>query len=173
MGTSYKPEAPVRELTKTEIDIAVAQIVDRLTRVIRFANDVAKELEDSEDETLDESKAFTVFAEKHGIPEGVHPCPWERPQIHKIKDISKHVRKWVKGELSPADCDALHADAMEWGEYDIGFVFLGQPSFYYDEARCVDVSEVAKKFTSVGSRNYNGKVDVMTISFATMGGVFS
>ena len=66
MGTSHKSEAPVRELTKTEIDLAVAEIVDRLTRTIRFANDVAKELEDSEDDNIDESKVFAAFAEKHG-----------------------------------------------------------------------------------------------------------
>ena len=164
MGTSHKPEAPVRELTKTEIDIAVAEIVDRLTRTIRFANDVAKELEDSEDDNIDESKVFAAFAEKYGIPEGVHPCPWERAPIHKFKDISKHVRKWVKGELSPNDCQAIHDDAMDFEEYDIGFVFLGQPSFYYDEERRVDVAEVAAKFTSVGSRNYKGKRGAMTIS---------
>lgn len=164
MGTSHKPEAPVRELTKTEIDIAVAEIVDRLTRTIRFANDVAKELEDSEDDNIDESKVFAAFAEKYGIPEGVHPCPWERAPIHKIKDISKHVRKWVKGQLSPSDCQIIHDEAMHVWEYDVGFVFLGEPSFYYDEARCVDVAEVAAKFTSVGSRNYKGKRDAMTIS---------
>lgn len=115
---------------------------------------------------------IAVMAEKHGIPEGVHPLPWECAPIHKIKDISKHVRKWVKGELSPDDCQAIHDDAMNWEEYDIGFVFLGRPSFYCSD-KCVDVAEVAAKFTSVGSRNYKGKRGAMTITLATMGGVFN
>ena len=173
METSNKPEAPVRELTKTEVDLSVAEIVDRLTRTIQFANDVLKEMESDFDDDgyPDESVVFAKHAERHGIPDGVHPLWQECAPIHKIKDVSKHVRKWVKGVLSPDDCEAIYIDAMVWDEYDIGFVFLGEPSFYYSKKR-VESSETQKKFISVGSRNYSGKRGAMTITVESCGGVF-
>jgi hypothetical protein len=175
METSNKSEAPVRELTKTEVDLSVAEIVDRLTRTIQFANDVANEMmsDDDSDERPDESLVFARHAARHGIPEGVNPLWMECAPLDRIKHVSRHVRKWVKGTLSPCDCEVLHLDAMEFYEYDIGYVFLGEPSFYYDEKRGVDHDEVRKKFISVGSRNYKGKPKAMTITFETFGGVWS
>lgn len=173
MEPSNKSEAPVRELTKTEVDLSVAEIVDRLTRTIQFGNDVANEMmsDDDSDERPDESLVFARHAARYGIPEGVNPLWMECAPLDRIKHVSRHVRKWVKGTLSPCDCEVLHLDAMEFYEYDIGYVFLGEPSWYYSE-KVVNHDDLRRKFVSVGTRNYKGKPDAMTITFETFGGVF-
>lgn len=178
MGTIHKSEAPVRELTKTEIDIAVAQIVDRLTRVIRFAEDInrANDLisdDDANDDysgfaRYDNPSAWASFAAKHDIPDGVHPMFNEALRIEEIKDVSAHIRKWVRGNLSRHDCELLVLYASEWNEYDFGWVFMESPGFNYSKKSDADL-ENRKRFVEIGSRNYKGNPEDCTIDLHFFG----
>jgi len=174
----HKPEAPSRELTKTEIDIAVAQIVDRLTRVIRFADDVNRHNRAVEDGAqsisekvyveYDDPKSWAQFAEKHDIPDGVHPMFCEALSMDDIKDVSTYVRRWVRGILSPHDCAVLVMYADIWNEYDLGWVFMEKPSFNYRGDECVQ-DENFEQFKSIGSRNYKGNLEDCTLDLFCMG----
>ena len=161
METIDKPEAHSRELTKTEIDIAVAQINDRLVRVVKFAEDINTyndSIEDDDSEALvsyQEPSSWSSFAAKHDIPDGVHPLFCEAIRMDEIKDVSAHIRKWVRGILSRDDCELLVLYACQWNEYDFGWVFMGTPSFYYTSKKEAH-TENHKRFVEIGSRNYKG-----------------
>lgn len=178
METIDKPESHTRELTKTEVDIAVAQIADRLTRVIKFAEDINRHNDAVPDDVVDDESgplvgyynpsSWAVFAAKYDIPDGVHPLFDEALRMDEIKDVSAHIRKWVRGILSPHDCAILVMYADIWNEYDLGWVFLGKPSFNYRGELCVQ-SENFKQFTEIGSRLYKGNPDDCTIDLCFMG----
>ena len=181
METIHKSEASVRELTKTEIDIAVAQIVDRLTRVIRFAEDINRHNDAVSDDVVDNESgasvgyhspsSWAVFAAKYDIPEGVHPMFDEALRIEKIKDVSAYIRKWVRGNLSRHDCELLLLYASEWNEYDFGWVFMESPNFNYSSKSNADL-ENRKRFVEIGSRNYKGNPGDCTLDLCFFGAHF-
>jgi hypothetical protein len=181
METINEPKLATRELTKTEIDIAVAQIADRLMRFVRFAEDINRhndKILDQDDEREDlklvdyhVKTSWSRFAELHNIPDGVHPMFDEALTTHNVKDVSAHIRKWVRGILSPEDCDILITYASIWNEYDLGWVFMDSPSFYYQGDACIEKENFAK-FLEIGSRNYKGNPDYCTINLEFMGTIF-
>lgn len=178
METINKPELAARELTKTEIDIAVAQITDRLTRVIRFAEDINRRNDAVPDDVADDESgpfvgydnplSWAEFAAKYDIPEGVHPLFNEALRIDEIKDVSAHIRKWVRGNLSRHDCELLVLYASEWNEYDFGWVFMESPGFYYSNKNAAGL-ENAKRFVEIGSRNYKGNPEDCTLDLCFFG----
>ena len=179
METINEPKLATRELTKTEIDIAVAHIADRLTRVIRFAEDINRHNDSMPDDVVDNESgasvgyhspsSWAVFAAKYDIPEGVHPMFDEALRIDEIKDVSAYIRKWVRGNLSRHDCELLVLYASEWNEYDLGWVFMERPGFNYSAKSDADI-ENRMRFVEIGSRNYKGSPEDCTLNlcfFAT------
>jgi hypothetical protein len=144
-----------------------------LNRVIKFADDINKSNAirvDDNDHGVDyySPESWAAFAAKHDIPDGVHPMFWEALQKDDIKDVSAHVRRWVRGILSPYDCALLVMYADVWNEYDFGWVFMEKPSFNYRGDACVQ-EENQKRFTEIGSRHYKGNPDDCTINLFCMG----
>jgi len=178
METIDKPGPITRELTKTEIDIAVAQIADRLTRVIRFAEDINRHNDAVSDDVADDKSgpfvgyhnpsSWAEFAAKHDIPHGVHPLFDEALRIDEIKDVSAHIRKWVRGNLSRHDCELLVLYASEWNEYDFGWVFMESPGFNYSNKSDAGL-ENRKRFVEIGSRNYKGNPEDCTLDLCFFG----
>ena len=173
MGTSYKSEALVRELTKTEIDIAVAQIADRLTRFLSFRVAAAYSFEEKDreffptdstsDEELQELKLneawnleIAKLRDEFQIPDGM--C--ELIDGHTVspsigKTVSK-ARKWVKGIMSPGDLSIVWEEAIDIYDYNIGWVFMETPTFgkHVDEGKSDEGAFL--KFMEIGCRNFIG-----------------
>jgi hypothetical protein len=145
-------------------------------RFVGFAADIKKHLEScvsDEEMTVDycDPSTWAKFAEKHDIPGGVHPLWCEAIQVENVKEVSAHIRKWVRGILSPSDCDLLKTYAEIWKEYDLGWVFMGLPSFNYMGEKCRQ-RENAAQFVQIGTRNYKGEEKDLTIELTFMGAEF-
>jgi len=166
METINEPKLATRELTKTEIDIAVAQIADRLMRVHQFSNALDQCMEDYNDEDP-ECPVFRKYRDRFGIPEGVHPMVEERAPRSYLKTVEKLIRKWVRGELSRDSCAMMYLESVEVFEYDISWVFMEEPSFFYDD-RLIDLHASCVRFIDIGSRNFKGKPSTLTVSLLTL-----
>lgn len=166
METIDKPESNTRELTKTEVDIAVAQIADRLTRVIEFANSLA-ECDEDWDSLDADSPTVAKYRAQFSIPEGVHPMADECAPRSTIKAVGKLIRKWVRGELSKDACAMMYLESVEVFEYDISWVFMEEPSFFYDD-RLIDLPASCVRFIDIGSRNFKGKPNKLTVSLESL-----
>lgn len=79
----------------------------------------------------------------------------DTPNCNIKKTVSK-ARKWVKGITSPDDLSTLWEEAVDFYDYNIGWVFMETPSF----GRHVDVERsdesVFLKFMEIGCRNFTG-----------------
>lgn len=173
MGTSHKSEAPVRELTKTEIDIAVAQIADRLTRFLNFRGAAAYSFEEkareffppdsTSDEELQELKLneawnleIAKLRDEFQIPDGMcklidgHAAS---PNIIKTVSIA---RKWVKGIMSPGDLSLIWEKAIDIYDYNIGWVFMETPTFGSHAGEGESDEGAFLKFMEIGCRNFIG-----------------
>lgn len=173
MGTIHKPEAPVRELTKTEIDIAVAQIADRLTRFLHFRGAAAYYFEElaikffppnsTADEELQELKlneAWNVevakLRDEFQIPDGMCKLiDGDAASPNIIKTVSK-ARKWVKGIMSPADLSIIWEEAVDIYDYNIGWVFMETPTFGSHVGKGESDEAAFLKFMEIGCRNFIG-----------------
>ena len=150
--------------------------------MIRFAEDINRHNDAVPDDVADDvaddesgpfvgyhnPSSWAEFAAKHDIPHGVHPMFDEAPRIEEIKDVSAHIRKWVRGNLSRHDCELLVLYASEWNEYDYGWVFMESPGFNYSKKSDADL-ENRKRFVEIGSRNYKGNPEDCTINLHFFG----
>jgi len=166
METIDEPKPATRELTKTEIDIAVAQIADRLTRAVQFAI-ALDECEEDFDESDPACPVVRKYRDRFSIPEGVHPMVWERPTPDAVDGIRKHIRKWVRGLLPANECALIYLESVEMDEYDISWVFMEEPSFFYTD-RVIDLKASCVRFCEIGSRKLRGKAAKISTSLKSL-----
>jgi hypothetical protein len=88
------------------------------------------------------------------------------PRSH-IKTVGKIIRKWVRGQLSKDECAMLYLESVEVFEYDISWVFMEEPSFFYDD-RLIDLPASCLRFIDIGSRNFKGALNKLTISLESL-----
>jgi hypothetical protein len=159
METMHKPDTLARELTKTEIDIAVAQIVDRLMRYATCAHEIYLEQEGGEI-SLDyqDHESYKMFCNSHGIPVGVHPLWDEAIEVCEVSIMAKYVKKWVSGKLDSEECAEIYFVADAISEFDLGWVFLDQPSFFYQAGQDAKKAQMdnVESFFRVGTRKSPG-----------------
>jgi hypothetical protein len=173
METIDKPESHTRELTKTEIDIAVAQIADRLKRFFAFYNaalnafeDTAREFYDPDsttEEELMELKANQAWntelkglSEEYQVPiETVVVVDGFIDERHFKGTVSK-ARRWVKGQMSPEELTTMWEEAVDLYHYNIGWVLMESPSFGRHQDEKGSDESVFLKFMEIGCRNHSG-----------------
>jgi hypothetical protein len=126
-------------------------------------------LRECEDEALDYKNpdSWRSHAERFNIPEGVHPLFDECPGMEMFKREEKRIRRWVKGEYSKDECALMYLEAMNVWEYDIAWVFMEDPSFYYSD-RLIDLKQSCLRFCDIGSRNYKGNKARLTVSLESL-----
>jgi hypothetical protein len=154
METSTQANSDLRELTKTEIEIAYAQIIDRMTRAIKAANDMLK-LQEKQDGWYDED--FNQVREKYDIPQGVYIFMDESMELMSLKDksVKDLVKHWVSGELSDIECTHAIFWMDELDEIDWGWAFMEQPINFYKADKAGEYwshQEARVEFRKIGTR---------------------
>lgn len=181
METKTETNQNHRELAKTEIKIAVAQIEDRLERILsaqRELNCVAEgrgkyariyELPGEEYE-----KAFKEISDniraKYEIPRGVHVfCEEDSiPTRGKaaLRGLFNLIPHFVAGRLTKDFIDHhIIFRCLEIDEMDYGWIFLDCPMFFYggqieppmtdEEEESADEARIRKELVSIGTRSKN------------------
>lgn len=157
METMHKPDAIARELTKTEVDIAVAQIVDRLMRLAICAEEIYLEQENGNIEPdYQDHESYKGFCESHGIPIGVHPMWHDAIMVSEVPMMAKYVKRWVSGRLDSEECAEIYFVADAISEFDLGWVFLDQASFLYHREQSSAYRNNVLQFFKIGTRNAGG-----------------
>ena len=160
MDTKTKASENHRELTKTEIDLAAAQIKDRLYRLLNCSDSVQKSwdtesyqdnLSEEESNLLDQENA-RIFREKYDIPKDVnlyYECDF--------KCARDNVEKWIKpfaaGQLTE---ELIRLEitnyAMDVNEFDYHWVFLGIHGNVYETENGIDIENGDREIIEIGTR---------------------
>lgn len=117
----------------------------------------------TDDEELTElklNKAWNLelekLSEEFQVPiETVVVIEGEAPNCDIRKTVSK-ARKWVKGIMSPDDLSTIWEEAVDFYDYNIGWVFMETPTFgrHVDESKSDEAAFL--RFMEVGCRNFIG-----------------
>jgi hypothetical protein len=164
METSTQANSNLRELTKTEIEIAYAQIIDRMTRAIKAANEgyrlnleLAEKAELQGLEEWDGFDDYKALKEKYDIPDGVFIFMDESMGLHSVKDkvMKDLVKHWVCGTLDESECNAAFFYMEAIDEIDWGWVFMERPINYYGvdkQGKYWTEEEAYSEFLKIGTR---------------------
>lgn len=173
METITKAGQTIRELSKTEVQIAVAQITDRLVKEVSLITSLDKFIErddkgiacsdtptQSDSDKLESMWNDVVNLEKakHDIDDDVASSivelHGEHVRKHEVPFIKRIIPWWVNGELSQDEADYLFFYFDAWHELDFGWVFLDRSSYYYsDKITSEERDEIVKEFISIGTRS--------------------
>lgn len=164
----------MNELTKTEREIAVAQIMDRLTRYVKAIAALEqrnKEMGRDKESAVDDESIFKI-AKKYEIPQGVCLMTCESYGGTYIEEFRPWVRRWVSGSLTEADVRDINFYFDVLNEFDHCWIFMDKPSYYYgggvsycdgDDSNVpegFDLAEQLREWASVGTRSatkYRGR----------------
>ncbi len=158
-----------RELTKTEIEIAIAQIKDRLMRLAKAQEELTDFCENSEHIAhVDYPAIFKQRAvhlrEKYEIPEGVHLFEASMDgalTTGSVRDCHKHLEAWVKGKLTKKQCVEIYFFFEEIEEADWGWIMLERPLGYYGASFEGDSDSIYQEMISIGTRS-RSKITTLT-----------
>ena len=152
METTTEANQNNRELTTTEIEIAVAQIKDRLMRVAKAQTDLYNLCLK---ENVDIQDVIAKLRNKYEIPKGVFLFdPFDGGlDIKYAKGCEKYINAFVRGKLSEDSLENLIFYFDEIDECDYGWVLIGQPIEFYNSASDVCIDEVLEEIKSIGTRS--------------------
>ena len=166
METTTETNHANRELTKTEIQIVVAQIQDRLMRVAQAQTDLIKDIElhwlqhpsDEEGERAKypEEEKKTQLRKKYDIPEGVHlfmACVDAALLDSDAKACKPYIVAFVHGKLTKETLYHLLFFFEEVGECDYGWILVERPIGFYDAPSDEDFEEIMTEIRSIGTRS--------------------
>jgi len=185
METTTETNQANRELTATEIQIAIAQIEDRLMRLAKAQAELTEFCGDgecpeynrmmggvSEDAANDfhdkiVSEQRDALRSKYDIPDGVHLFYEGMESAITPTSTSRlkpHLVAWVKGKLVKDQCEDIYFYFEEMRQADWGWIMLERPLGYYN-APCDDDQEAIRlEMESIGtrSRSKNTKLPPLT-----------
>jgi hypothetical protein len=161
METATNGSIDTRELTKTEIEIAAAQIADRFVRYVSAIQQheewcIERDAEEKDDKRIMDS--INDARSRHDIPAGVAflcvECQFTQSDVNGFK---KWFRYWVAGTLTQEDMDDMHFYFAECDEIDFCWVFMDKPSFYYswqtgEKPHGFDLNALIREWFEVGMR---------------------
>lgn len=127
METTTETSQNNRELTKTEIKIAIAQIEDRLDRWIKAAHIVRNSWESGDEAEITEEHA----RQKYDIPYGVCLFPLEAAWDCDKELFMKFAKWWLKGELDENSFNLFTFHFGEIVEVEYFWVLMDQPGYWY------------------------------------------
>jgi hypothetical protein len=152
MDTKTETNKNNRELTKTEIELAAAEIKDRLHRLLECQDMLSNS--DYEGD-LGYQSAELKLREKYQIPAEVRLFE-EDCYSRCAKQVDRWIKPFVAGQLSE---DLIELEiiglAMEMDEYDYPWVFLGVHGNFYDTETGIDIEDADKEIIAIGSRSKN------------------
>ena len=162
METTTEAHQHNRELTTTEIKIAIAQIEDRLMRVVNAQNDLWK-FPFSEEETYEEAETKNEslknsLRQKYDLPNKVHifgcGIDDEGGYFQFANQCKKHISAFVKGELTERGFADLYFFFEEVLECDYGFILIDKPiGFYGAGGEGCQVDEIVEELQIIGCRS--------------------
>ena len=178
METTTETNPNNRELTTTEIQIAIAQIQDRLTRYVKAERELYKLLEEycdtnSDDAGFDEyeKSAKEKIRIKYDIPDSVflwglarddEPCSL----THVNEFVKPYVSAFVKGKLDEESLSAVRMFFDEVDEYDYGWILIERPFCYYQAGgQHADSEEIEAEITQIGTRSKTKARNLPPIQF--------
>lgn len=154
METATETYQHNRELTPTEIKIAIAQIEDRLMRVAKAQDEVWKLSENLETEAeIDNLK--TNLRKKYDIPKEVHLFGDEEGEFKTfLPQAKKHIAAFVRGELDDLTFSDLYFYFEECRECDYPWILIEKPAGFYSSggAECI-IDELLPELKSIGCRS--------------------
>jgi hypothetical protein len=166
METTTETNQANRELTKTEIQIVVAQIQDRLMRVAKAQRDYIEDIElhwlqhpideDVERDKYPEEEKKNQLRKKYDIPEGVHLFMDGVDSAlldSDAKACKPYIVAFVHGKLTKETLDHLLFFFEEDGECDYGWILVERPIGFYDAPSNEDVDEIMAEIRSIGTRS--------------------
>lgn len=140
-----------RELTATEIQIAIAQIEDRLMRVAKAQSELAEIAEG-----VDEKEFAEKLRTKYDIPEGVHLF-FEGVDAaltkRDFKTCKLYLAAFVKGALTDHGISDLLFYFDECSECDYGWILVDRPMGFYNQPSDEDIDEIEAEIKSIGTRS--------------------
>lgn len=131
METTTETNQHNRELTPSEIKIAIAQIDDRLIRVAKAQTELMDTDDYGDDDAGKDHRAS--LREKYDIPVGVHLFG-DADSALSTKDVStcrRHINAFVRGKMTDNQFSDLYFFFEEFAECDYGWVLLEKPMFNY------------------------------------------
>ena len=152
MDTQTEADKNNRELTKTEVELAAAEIKDRLHRLLECQDMLSKADYDG-----DEGYQSTQLKlrQKYQIPSEVRLFEEDCYSIC-AKQVDRWIKPFVAGQLSEDLIELeIIGHAMEMDEYDYPWVFLGVHGNFYDTETGIDIEEADKEIIAIGSRSKN------------------
>jgi hypothetical protein len=178
METKTKTNQNHRELTKTEIKIASAQIEDRLERILaaqreldRLSSGEGKYARIHEMPQDQYSAAFNDIRKniltKYEIPRGVYAFydgnSNDTRDKRALLGLFKLIPRFVAGSLTTEFIDShIIFRCLEIDEMDYGWVFLDWPMFFYggrmeipatdEEEKLADMDRIREELISIGTR---------------------
>ncbi len=166
METKTETNQANRELTTTEIKIAIAQIEDRLIRVAKAQGEL------SEIPECDGRDEFSAKARvKYEIPEGVYLfSPGVDGALTKsdIATCKPHITAFVRGKMTENGMSDLLFYFEEFAECDYGWVLVDRPMGFYNAPSANHMDDVRREIKSIGTRSRSKSTKLPRIA-----GVFS
>ena len=157
MDTETKAGKNHRELTKTEIDLAAAQIKDRLYRLLNCQDAIRKSWDLSDDlseEETDNERNTRLFKEKYDIPKDVFLYIEECNSAWAKENVVQWIKPFAAGQLTEELIRLEITDfAMDINEFDYHWVFLGIHANVYDIKNGIDIKDGDKEIIEIGSRS--------------------
>jgi hypothetical protein len=153
METATETYQHNRELTTTEVKIAIAQIEDRLMRVAKAQDELYKLSENLETE-LEIENLKTSLRYKYDIPKEVHLWMEEGENRTFLLQAKKHIASFVKGELDELTFSDLYFFFEEFEECDYPWILIEKPAGFYGAGGsecCID--ELLPELQSIGCRS--------------------
>lgn len=185
METTTETHQNNRELTSTEIKIAIAQIEDRLIRLAKSQAELTEFCGDGEcveyeklmagvpeNQCNDESKRIINkkscdLRAKYDIPDGVYLFCAGLTKTDPISKLKLYLSSWVKGKLTEEDCDEIHFYFEDIREADWGWIMLERPLGYYDAPSDEDQNAIKMEMVSIGTRSRSKNTNLpQLINFA-------
>ena len=166
METTTETNQANRELTKTEIQIVIAQIQDRLMRVAKAQRDYIEDIElhwlqhpideEVERDKYPEEEKKTQLRKKYDIPEGVHLFMDGVDSAlldSDAKACKPYIVAFVNGKLTGETLYHLLFFFEEVGECDYGWILVERPIGFYDAPSDDDFEEIMADIRSIGTRS--------------------
>jgi hypothetical protein len=151
METTTETNQANRELTTTEIQIAIAQIKDRLMRVAKAQSELGGIAEED-----DEKEFAAKLRAKYDIPELVYLFAADCSGLGKddVKNCMPHIASFVKGKLTEDGISDLIFFFEELAECDYGWILAERPmGFYNDQTTADHMDDVRWEIESIGTRS--------------------
>jgi|688.fasta_scaffold927584_1 hypothetical protein len=176
METTTETNQANRELTTTEIKIAIAQIEDRLMRVAKAQSELSEipECDEECDEGCEFSAKIDEFSAKlrvkYEIPELVHLFfPVEDGALTRsdVTTCKPHLASFVKGKLTENAMSDLIFFFEECAECDYGWILVERPmGFYNDQTTADHIDDVRREIESIGTRSPSKNTKLQKIAGA-------